>query len=106
MYYIYYIYLPPGVLFYLANIVGSALNVVACTEGILSNFGPKGIILQVFFNDWSENKMLPAHIQILPGGFWWEVLYSTMINIVNLVLCLIGAGLFGKACLLILISGK
>ena len=44
-------------MFYLANIVGSALNVVACTEGILSNFGPGGIILQVFFNDCSEMKL-------------------------------------------------
>lgn len=51
-------------------------------------------------------KMFYIPIKVLPGGFWWEVLYSTLINMVNLLLCLIGAGLFGKACLLILISGK
>ena len=76
-----------GSLFYLANIAGSALNVVACTEGIISNFGPMG----TFF-------------QILPDGRWWKVLYSTVLNVLNLILCLIGAELFGKVSLLILIS--
>ena len=76
-----------GSLFYLANIAGSALNVVACTEGIISNFGPLG-----------------TFAQILPDGRWWKVLYSTVLNILNLILCLIGAELFGKVSLLILIS--
>jgi hypothetical protein len=39
-----------------ANIAGSALNVVACTEGLLSNFGPEGAVTQ-----------------LLPAGQWWEV---------------------------------
>jgi len=76
-----------GSLFYLANIAGSALNAVACTEGIVSNFGPLGTVLQ-----------------ILPDGRWWKVLYATVVNILNLMLCLIGAELFGKVSLLILVS--
>ena len=46
-----------GFLFYLANIAGSALNVVACTEGVLSNFG----------------TTQGALVHILPEGHWWQV---------------------------------
>ena len=47
----------PGFLFYLANIAGSALNVVACTEGVLSNFG----------------ATQGALVHILPEDHWWQV---------------------------------
>ena len=40
----------------MANIASSALNAVACTEGLLSSFGPGGAVMD-----------------LLPGGRWWEV---------------------------------
>ena len=45
-----------GILFFMANIASSALNAVACTEGLLSSFGPGGAVMD-----------------LLPGGRWWEV---------------------------------
>lgn len=76
------------------------MNVVACTEGLLSNFGPGGAVMDV-----------------LPGGKWWEVskqcfstnndpqiLYSSGFNILNLLACLLGAALFGKISLLLLLG--
>ena len=51
----------PGFLFYLANIAGSALNVVACTEGVLSNFG----------------ATQGALVHILPEDHWWQVQIQT-----------------------------
>jgi len=74
-----------GVLFYFANVVCSALYITACTEGLVSNFGPKG-----------------AFAQVLPVGKWWEILYSSCFNIFNMLLCLVGAELFGKASFLVL----
>lgn len=74
-----------GVVFYFANVVCSALYVTACTEGLVENFGPKG-----------------AFAQVLPIGKWWEILYSSCFNILNMLLCLVGAELFGKASFLVL----
>jgi potassium/chloride transporter 9 len=36
-----------GILFYFANIVSSALYLVACTEGLMANFGEDGSLVQV-----------------------------------------------------------
>lgn len=74
-----------GVLFYFANVVSSALYVTACVEGIVKNIGPNGVFAQ-----------------ILPGGPWWNVLYCSVFNILNFLLCLVGAQLFGKLSLIIL----
>jgi len=74
-----------GVLFYFANVVCSALYITACTEGLVSNFGPKG-----------------AFMQVLPIGKWYEIFYSSCFNIMNMIFCLIGAELFGKASILVL----
>ena len=48
-----------GTLFYFANVVSSALYLAACTEGVVSNFGPNGSITQN-----------------LPSGFWWNFAYA------------------------------
>ena len=58
----------PGFLFYLANIAGSALNVVACTEGVLSNFGPQG-----------------ALVHVLPEGHWWQVQRALLLTHLSLL---------------------
>ena len=57
-----------GFLFYLANIAGSALNVVACTEGVLSNFGPQG-----------------ALVHVLPEGHWWQVQRALLLTHLSLL---------------------
>ena len=69
-----------GILFWCANVVGSALFVAASTEGIVADFGPGGTLGD-----------------FLPGGFWWGYLYSTGINCINLFICLVGAKMFGRA---------
>lgn len=69
-----------GFLFYFANIVCSALYVVACVEGLLNSFG-------------QDNGVF---VEGLPEGKWWNMLYCSVFNILNLCLCLIGAELFGK----------
>ena len=80
-----------GILFYFANVVGSALYVTACVEGFLNSFGEtKGAFIQE--GAWG-----------FPGGPWWTFLYCSAFNFANLCLCLIGAELFGKFSLTILV---
>lgn len=38
----------------------------------------------------------------MPDGRWWQFLYCTLLNTLNLLVCLIGAGMFAKTSVLIL----
>ena len=41
-------------------------------------------------------------VQLIPEGKWWDILYSSGFNLLNLLLCIVGADLFGKTSLIIL----
>lgn len=71
-----------GTLFFFANIVGSALAISGCTEGIVQNLGPGGE-------------------DLIPDGRWWRFLYCTLVNTLMLIVCLVGASLFAKTNVLI-----
>lgn len=77
-----------GTLFFLANVVGCAMAISGCVEGIMNNFGPGG-----YFSG-AEG--------FLPDGSWWRFLFCTLINTSMLLVCLIGASLFAKTSVLIL----
>ncbi|XP_054268186.1 solute carrier family 12 member 9 [Macrosteles quadrilineatus] len=77
-----------GTLFFLANVVSSALYIVGCAEGLVENFGPAGILVE--------------GTGPLPDGHWWRFLYCSVLNVLNLLVCLIGAGLFAKTNVIIL----
>ncbi|VEN38491.1 unnamed protein product [Callosobruchus maculatus] len=76
-----------GTLFFLANIVSSALCISGCVEGLIENFGPTGYLKP----------------DLIHEGRWWGFLYCTCLNILNLLVCLIGAAMFAKTTVFILI---
>lgn len=77
-----------GTLFFLANVVGSALAISGCVEGIVQNFGPAG------YYGGKEG--------IIENGEWWRFLYCTLVNTLMLIVCLVGASLFAKTNVMIL----
>ena len=77
-----------GTLFFMANIVSSALYISGCAEGLINNFGPSGYLV-------NEDTMIP-------DGRWWRFLYCSILNTANLLVCLIGAAMFAKTSVAIL----
>lgn len=71
-----------GTLFFFANIVSSALYDVGFAEGVINNFSKGGYI--------SGNE------EILPSGGWWPFIYASTLNLINLLICLLGANMFAK----------
>jgi hypothetical protein len=55
--------------------VGSALYATGAAEGMVSNFGPNGILAK----------------NILPSGKWWLFLYEWTFNICNIIVGIVGA---------------
>lgn len=71
-----------GTLFFLANVVGCALAISGCVEGIVENLGPGGYY---------------GHAEgLIPDGKWFRFLYCTLVNTLMLVVCLVGASMFAK----------
>lgn len=105
-----------GTLFFFANVVSSALYITGCTEGIMQNFGPAGKAAyhDIILHNCGFSKKCTYHNFVfigyivgedgglLPDGRWWRFLYCTILNILNLGVCLIGAGMFAKTSALIL----
>lgn len=77
-----------GTLFFMANVVSSALCISGCAEGLVENFGPSGY--------------LSGKTGLIPDGRWWRFLYCSILNTANLVVCLIGAAMFAKTSVAIL----
>lgn len=97
-----------GTLFFLANIVSSALYITGCIEGVVDNFGAGGKNYKNFFQDLVANLNLITGYLVgddsagIPNGRWWRFLYCSILNLLNFGVCLIGAGLFAKTSVLVL----
>ena len=70
-------------MFFLANSFASALYSAGFVEAVVENFGPGGSRLYGSSG--------------LPDGYWWVYLYKTTVNLFNVIICLLGAGVFSFA---------
>ncbi|XP_051535457.1 solute carrier family 12 member 9 [Myxocyprinus asiaticus] len=80
-----------GIMFFLANVCGSALYVLGLVEAALATFGiPEG-----------GSSVSASGYAVLPMGYWWSLLYGTVLLLLCLVVCLVGAHIYAKATFLI-----
>ncbi|XP_067851354.1 zgc:153039 isoform X2 [Heptranchias perlo] len=81
-----------GIMFFFANVCGSALYILGLVESIVDIFGmpPAG-------------QTTGSSFQVLPQTYWYELLYGTVILILCLLVCLVGADIYAKASFIIFI---
>ncbi|KAM7413642.1 hypothetical protein PAMA_020838 [Pampus argenteus] len=79
-----------GIMFFLANVCGSALYVLGLVEAIVASFGVP-----------EDGTLATSPYQVLPSGYWWSLLYATAIALLCLLVCLVGAHIYAKATFLI-----
>nr|XP_020442530.1 solute carrier family 12 member 9-like [Monopterus albus] len=78
-----------GIMFFLANVCGSALYVLGLVEAIVATFGVP------------EDGTPGTLYQVLPSGYWWSLLYATAIALLCLLVCLVGAHIYAKTTFII-----
>ncbi|KAK9961636.1 hypothetical protein ABG768_007050 [Culter alburnus] len=82
-----------GIMFFLANVCGSALYVLGLVEAVLTTFGVPE----------DGSSLSVSRYAVLPAGYWWSLLYGTVILLLCLVVCLVGAHIYAKATFIIFI---
>ncbi|XP_039671080.1 solute carrier family 12 member 9-like [Perca fluviatilis] len=79
-----------GIMFFFANVCGSALYVLGLVEAIISTFGIP------------EEGAAGLH-QVLPSGYWWSLLYGTVLLFLCFIVCLVGAHIYATATFIIVV---
>uniref|UniRef100_A0A667ZIC7 Solute carrier family 12 member 9 n=1 Tax=Myripristis murdjan TaxID=586833 RepID=A0A667ZIC7_9TELE len=79
-----------GIMFFLANVCGSALYVLGLVEAIVDTFGVP-----------EDKTIVSSAYQVLPSGYWWSLLYATAVALLCLLVCLVGAHIYAKATFII-----
>jgi len=69
-----------GLMFFLANVAATALYMFGMVEALTSYFGSGGLLIE----------------DVLPDKHWWRFLYGSVILLICLVVCLVGAGIYAK----------
>nr|XP_054596233.1 solute carrier family 12 member 9 isoform X1 [Nothobranchius furzeri] len=82
-----------GIMFFLANVCGCALYVLGLVEAIVFTFGEPE----------ERSAAAPGPLQVLPSGYWWSLLYGTVLLFLCFIVCLVGANIYAKATFIIFI---
>ncbi|XP_024130183.1 solute carrier family 12 member 9 [Oryzias melastigma] len=81
-----------GIMFFLASVCACALYILGLVEAIMTTFGVP-----------EESAAVAAGHQVLPSGYWWCLLYGTVLLFLCFIVCLVGAHIYAKATFLIFI---
>ncbi|XP_051943632.1 solute carrier family 12 member 9-like isoform X1 [Hippocampus zosterae] len=84
-----------GIMFFFANVCGSALYILGLVEAIMSAFGVPEASESV--------AVFGASHRVLPSGYWWSLLYGTALLLICFFVCLIGAHIYAKAIFVIFV---
>ncbi|ROL40696.1 Solute carrier family 12 member 9 [Anabarilius grahami] len=80
-----------GLMFYLAKVCACGVYVLGLVEAILDVFGK------------DPGSTVSQGLRVLPQGYWYTVLYSSVVLLLCLVVCLVGAHIYAKASFIILL---
>ncbi|XP_017555925.1 solute carrier family 12 member 9 [Pygocentrus nattereri] len=80
-----------GLMFFLAKVCACGVYVLGLVEAILNIFGQDAAV------------GMAQGIRVLPQGYWFSVLYSSVLLLLCLVVCLVGAHIYAKASFITLI---
>ncbi|KAK6322329.1 solute carrier family 12 member 9 isoform X1 [Coregonus clupeaformis] len=78
-----------GLMFFLAKVCACGVYVLGLVEAILDIFG--------------QDPASSSALRVLPQGYWYTVLYSSIVLLLVLVVCLVGAHIFARTSFLILL---
>lgn len=118
-----------GLMFYLAKVCACGVYVLGLVEAILDVFGrdpgercleahcteqslkqiilvilkPPVFLQQSFSFLLSPGSNVSQGLRVLPQGYWYTVLYSSIVLLLCLVVCLVGAHIYAKASFIILL---
>ncbi|KAG9281937.1 solute carrier family 12 member 9 [Astyanax mexicanus] len=74
-----------GLMFFLAKVCACGVYVLGLVEAILDIFGQDPAV------------GMAQGVRVLPQGYWFSVLYSSVLLLLCLVVCLVGAHIYAKA---------
>uniref|UniRef100_A0A8C5PQ80 Solute carrier family 12 member 9 n=1 Tax=Leptobrachium leishanense TaxID=445787 RepID=A0A8C5PQ80_9ANUR len=80
-----------GIMFFFANVFGSALYILGLVEAIVDMFGIP------------PDESVRNGIHVLPQSYWYEFLYGTALLFICFIVCMVGASIYAKATFLIFI---
>uniref|UniRef100_A0A8C5AQM2 Solute carrier family 12 member 9 n=1 Tax=Gadus morhua TaxID=8049 RepID=A0A8C5AQM2_GADMO len=80
-----------GLMFFLAKVCACGVYVLGLVEAILNVFGiePDAAVL--------------GGVRVLPQGYWYNVLYSAVVLLLCLLVCLVGAHIYARTAFVILL---
>ncbi|KAF7643631.1 hypothetical protein LDENG_00236170 [Lucifuga dentata] len=80
-----------GLMFFLAKVFACGEYVLGLVEAILNVFGS------------DPESSVSQGVQVLPQGYWYTVLYSSVILLLCLLVCLVGAHIYSRTAFVILL---
>ncbi|XP_004076517.1 solute carrier family 12 member 9-like [Oryzias latipes] len=80
-----------GLMFFLAKVFACGEYVLGLVEALLDVFGM------------DTESSVSAGVRVLPQGYWYTILYSSVVLLLCLIICLVGAHIYSRTAFVILL---